>query len=104
MPEEYQDYVTPMLSEFNTKLRDTEEKHRLLKERVLLIGQNLVDSKEELEKDVTDMKIDVQEIKEDIKKIKASLIRTLEELEKRARRSELEMLERQFKIFDPLKK
>ena len=53
MPNGEQDFITPLLSEFNTKLRDIEEKQRLLKERVLLIGQNLVESKETIETQIT---------------------------------------------------
>ena len=48
--QEEQDYITPILSEFNTKLRDIEEKQKLSKERVLLIGQNLVFQKQLLAK------------------------------------------------------
>ena len=39
--------TTELLSEFNTKLRDIEERQRLIKDRVLLIGENLVEGKEE---------------------------------------------------------
>ena len=96
------DFVTPLLSEFNTKLRDMEEKQRLLKERVLLIGQNLVESKENLEKTVTELKIYIEEMKLDISRLKASVIRVGEELDNKARRSDLEILEKQFKMFKPI--
>ena len=98
------DFVTPLLSEFNTKLRDIEEKQRLLKERVLIIGQNLVEFKDKAESQLTSLKLDMEEMKQDFGKIKSNLIRLTEELEKRARRSELEILEKQFKMFEPLGK
>ena len=60
------DFITPLLSEFNTKLRDIEEKQRLLKERVLLIGQNLVESKDSTERELTTLKLDVEELKENV--------------------------------------
>ena len=82
MAEEYSDYTAPLLSEFNTKLRDIEEKQRLLKERVLLIGQNLIEIKEETDKEITTLKINTEEIKQDLKKIKYTLIRLTEEVEK----------------------
>lgn len=102
MVEQQQDYVTPLLSEFNTKLRDIEEKQRLLKDRVLLIGENLVSSKEETEKEITELKIKTESILNNIERIKETLLRLSEELETKARRQELEMLKKQAKMFQPL--
>jgi len=100
MPE--QDYLTPLLSEFNTRLRDIEEKQRLLKDRVLLIGENLVETKEELGKEITELKIQAEQAKQDILKIKETLQRLAEELDNKARKSEVELLRRQAKMFQPL--
>ena len=101
--EQSQDYITPLLGEFNTKLRDLEEKQRLLKDRVLLIGTNLVEMREDMGKDLTDLKIQSEQSKQDILKIRETLQRLADELENRARRSEIELIKRQFKIFEPLK-
>ena len=38
------------------KLRDIEEKNRLLRDRILLIGKNLIETKEEIEQDLTQLK------------------------------------------------
>jgi predicted RNase H-like nuclease (RuvC/YqgF family) len=103
MPEEQQlDYTSSLLSEFNTKLRDMEEKQKLLKERVLLIGQNLIESKEKLESDVAELKFGMEEAKRELEKIKSTIIRLVEELEKKARKNEVEILAKQMKMFDPL--
>ena len=102
MPEQQPDYTPVLLSEFNTRLRDIEERQRLLKDRVLLIGENLVESREEIEKGITELKIQTQGISEDILKIKETLQRLSEELENKARRVELEILRKQFKMFEPL--
>lgn len=90
------------LIELSSNIADLEEKNRLMRERVLLIGKNLVESREKNSKDITDLKIAVSEIKEDISKIKAFLLRVSEELEKRARKSEVELLAKQAKMFSPL--
>ncbi len=95
-------YLQTLLSEFNTKIRDMEEKQRLLKERVLLIGQNLVESRDELIKEVSLMKFSIETIKQGQEKIKKAVLRLSEDIEKRARRNELEILEKQLKIFQPL--
>lgn len=102
MPEPQPDYASALLAEFNTKLRDMEEKHRLTKERTLLIGENLVEIREELGKELTDVKVQMEQAKSDILKIRETLQRILDELENRARRSELELLKKQARMFQPL--
>jgi len=103
MPEEnYTDYATALLTEFNTKLRDMEEKQKLLKERVLLIGENLIEARENINSEITEMKLDLEGIKGDIKRIKNSLLSISGEIDKRARKSELELLQKQMKMFSPL--
>ena len=99
---EQQDFVTPLLSEFNTKLQDLEEKQRLLKDRVLLIGENLISSKEENNKDITELKIKTEQIASDIERIKETLLRLSDELENKARRTEFELIRKQLKMFQPL--
>jgi len=104
MPEEEQqvNYAANIMSEVNTKIRDLEERQRLLKERVILIGQNLIDSKEALEKQVTELKTNTEQMKKDMETIKSAIIRITEDLDKKARRSDVEILNRQMKMFDPL--
>ena len=101
MAEEQQEFSLSLASELNIKLRDLEEKHRLLKERTLLIGQNLVESKEGMNKELVQLRIEVEEMKQNMEKIKSSLLRFLEEIDKRARKSELDILTKQMKMFQP---
>ena len=100
--QEIQEFISSLLVEFNTKLRDLEEKQRLLKERVLLIGKNLVELKDEFDKVATELKTDSEIEKTELEKIKSTIRRTLEELDNKARKTELEILERQIRIFQPL--
>jgi hypothetical protein len=102
MAEQQQDYVTPLLSEFNTKLRDIEEKQKLLKDRVLLIGENLISSREESEVELAQLKVNVEQMKLDMQRVKETLERFGDELENKARRGETEILRKQFKMFEPL--
>ena len=48
--------TTTLLAEFNTKLRDIEERQRLIKDRVLLIGENLVDGREDSIQEISELK------------------------------------------------
>jgi hypothetical protein len=94
--------VTSLLSEFNTKLRDIEERQRLIKDRVLLIGENLVGLKEETISEISQLKVRTEKIEGELERIKGTIALLIEESKNYARKSELEMLYRQFKMFQPL--
>lgn len=97
-----QDYFSPLISEFNIKIRDMEEKQRLIKDRMLLIGENLVEFREEAEKNIATLKAETELIKQEILKIKNTLERISEDMSKLARKEEVMILQRQFKMFEPL--
>jgi len=63
MAEEGVDYSGQIFSDINTKIRDIEEKQRVLKDRILLIGQNLIDTKERNDEKILGMKKDIEIIK-----------------------------------------
>jgi len=90
------------LADFNVKLRDIEEKQNLIKDRILLIGENLVSEKQETEKELTKLKEQVKVITSEIKKMKLVIQRVVESQENFARKSEVQILQRQFKMFQPL--
>ena len=94
--------TSDMSYELALKLRDLEESQKLSKERLLLIGQNLIDSQEKNISDITNLKKDVQGINDDLKRIKSLLTALAEEVSKSARKEELAILERQWKMFEPL--
>ncbi|MCW8965844.1 MAG: hypothetical protein OQK82_04035 [Candidatus Pacearchaeota archaeon] len=92
-----QNYIDPLV-----KLRDIEEKQRILKDRLLLVGQNLIETKEKQEQKIINMKKDIETIKQDLTRIK-SFIETLStEFSKFAKKEDLEILTKQAKMFQPL--
>lgn len=97
-----QDPLNNLLTEIGTRLNEIEEKQRLLKDRVLLIGENLISTKEEIEKQTLEFKKQIKQIEFELKSTKQLNKRIVEELNSFARKTELEILERQFKIFQPL--
>ncbi len=104
MPEQQQqDPVSALLSEFGTRLNETEEKQRLVKDRILLIGENLISAREQYDKEISEFKKQISQINFEIKYLKRITKRLIEELENFSRKSEIEILERQFKMFEPLK-
>lgn len=94
----YEDY----LSEINVKLRDLEEKSKLLKERTILIGQNLIELKEKWGEDISQLKADMEVLKEENKRFKKVIDMMAEQLDSIPRREEFEVLRKQFKMFEPL--
>jgi len=97
-----QDPVNSLLGEFGTRLNEIEEKQRLLKDRILLIGQNLISTKEDYEKDKLEIKKQLNKIESELKSIKQLNERIINEIGNFARKQELEILERQAQMFDPL--
>lgn len=100
--DETQESVSALLSEFGTRLNEVEEKQRLIKDRVLLIGENLVSTKEQYEKELGDFRKQISDITSDLKSIKQLNKRIVEELENYARKTEVEIIERQIRMFQPL--
>ncbi|MBI2449241.1 hypothetical protein HYV49_03005 [Candidatus Pacearchaeota archaeon] len=94
----YEDYF----SEVGIKLRDLEEKANLLKERTILIGQNLIELKEKWGADISQLKADMEILKEENKRLKKVLEMIAEQLDNIPKREEIEILRKQFKMFEPL--
>ena len=102
MVEGQEEYYGQFYSEANIRIKDLEEKQGVLKERVLLIGKNLIETKEDTTKKVLEMKKDIETIKQDIGKIKVFLETISSEFSKFARKDDLEILSKQARMFQPL--
>ena len=88
--------------EFALKLRDLEESQKLSKERLLLIGKNLIESEEKNIEEITELKKQMQNLNDELKRIKSLVSSFGEEITKSARKEELAILSRQYKMFEPL--
>ena len=101
MAEEGVDYSGQIFIDINTKIRDIEEKQRILKDRMLLIGQNLIETKEETQEKVLEIKKDLEVLKQKIDRI-VSFVETISgEFSKFARKDDLEILAKQARMFQP---
>jgi hypothetical protein len=94
--------INALLSEFGTRLNEIEEKQRLIKDRVLLIGKNLISTKEELQKKDLEFKTRIKTMEFEINALKQLNKRIITELGNYAKKPQLEILERQMKMFQPL--
>jgi hypothetical protein len=102
MEEGQPNYSQQDLGEIHSKLRDLEEKQQLSKERVLMLGKNLVEYKEENRKEQIEIKKDLEQIKDNLKRMKAFLELISEEFSKFAKKEDLEILSKQAKMFQPI--
>ena len=100
MDENYSEQ-TQYFADINTRLRDVEEKQRLLQDRTLLIGQNLIDEKESTFESVQEMKKTLLILKEENLKMKDFIQRMAEQISELTRKEEFMILQRQFDMFKP---
>ena len=97
-----EDYFNSLVSSISTKLRDIEEKQSIIKDRVILIGNNLISEKDRVDEELIEIKKNLADITGNSKKLKMMLNGIIETNNNFAKRTELEILERQFKMFQPL--
>ena len=90
------------LEEVNGKLRDLEEKQNLTRDRVLLIGKNLIDTREKTKEEISDLKLEISELRRDFAKLKDLLQNIADDLEELPRKGEVEALQKQLDLFSPL--
>ena len=86
-------------SDINFRIRDVEEKQNLIKDRILLIGNSLIDERNKNFSNIQDLKKHVSSLKEDVSKIKDFLQKISEQMDNLARKEELMILQRQFDLF-----
>jgi len=102
MAEEQANYSNQFWADLSTRIRDLEEKQRILKDRLLLIGQNLIDIKEKHAENLLDIKKDMETIKANFQRTKSFIESASSEFSKFARKEDLEILKKQAKMFQPL--
>jgi hypothetical protein len=97
-----EDYENQYFTETSTKVRDLEEKQRIIKDRILLIGQNLIEMKEDVHANFLEIKKDLEIMKREIERLKSFFETASGEFSKFAKKEELEILSKQAKMFQPL--
>jgi|TARA_B100002003_G_C14046523_1_gene504087 DUF438 domain-containing protein len=91
-----------LLSDFNTRLKDIDERNKLIRERVLLLGKNLISLRQENDDEIRIIKQENTQIKQDLDKLKKTSNSLLTEFNKFVKREELVLVERMLKDFQPL--
>jgi len=104
MVDEQPDYLGQEFTGIHTKVRDVEEKQRILKDRVLLIGQNLIEMREKSTEDSLEIKKEIEIIKQKLERLHSFLETASAEFSKFARKEDLDILIKQARMFQPLEK
>lgn len=86
----------------NVRIRDLEEKERSLRNKVRLIGENLVDLREKTNGDISEIKSEIEKIKSNLNRTLSFIESASEQFSKFARKEDLEILSKQAKMFQPL--
>ena len=89
-------------ADISMRFRDMEEKQKMLRERILLIGQNLIETKEKTSSDILEIKKEIGEIKRNMERLVGFLESASAEFSNFARKEDLELLTKQAKMFQPL--
>ncbi len=100
MPENY----PPNLSQApdpSFHLQDLEEKQKLLKERIILIGNSLIEHRENIHQELQELKKETLKLKEENIRMREFIQNILDQLSETARREELMILQRQLDILSP---
>ena len=86
----------------NVRFRDLEEKNRMLRDRILLIGQNLIETKEKTSEDMLEVRKELELLKRNMERLISFLETASSEFSKFAKKDDLEILAKQAKMFQPL--
>lgn len=92
----------PFLADLSIRFRDIEERNKMLKDRLLLIGQNLIEAREKTNSDILEIKKELEVLKKDMARMISFLETASAEFPKYARKEDLEILTKQAKMFQPL--
>ncbi len=99
MEQGYQSAEEQYFVDVNARLKDMEERQRLLKDRLLLIGKNVIDDRDSMFVEMQEMKKTVFKVKEDNLKMQEFLKKVADQLAESARKEEVLMLQRQIELF-----
>ncbi len=91
-------------TDVNVRIRDLEERQRILKDRLLLIGQNLIEIREKNKEAILEIKKDLEIIKQNMGRLVSFLETASSEFSKFARKEDLDILAKQARMFQPLEK
>lgn len=98
MPQEYQP-TEEYYNDIPSRLKNIEETQRLLRDKILLIGKNVVEDRDSVMQELQEIKKSLLKTKEENIKIQDFLKKVADQLSESVRKEELMMLQRQIELF-----
>lgn len=103
MPAEQTYSPEEILFDLNSRVRTIEGKYNLLRDRVLIINNNMIEEYKKIMGEIKFIDGEVKDIKGDIFKIKESIRHLIKEIEFFARKEDVQFLERYINLWNPMK-
>lgn len=97
-----EDYSYDWFEHLNAKIKDLEEKQKLMKNRLTLIGENLIEEKEKRNNEITEIKKNIKTLMQNVDRMRNFLESLSEELPKFAKKQDLEILAKQSKMLESI--
>ncbi len=97
--EQYQQSEDQYFTDINGRIKDIEEKQRLMRDRMLLIGKNVIEDRESIMNELQELKKSLSKTREENIKIQEFLKKVADQLSESVRKEELLMLQRQIELF-----
>jgi Fic family protein len=88
----------------NSAVRELENKFRNLRERVILLGQNMIEIREKNKEAILEIKKNMEIMKQNVERLVSFLETASSEFSKFAKKEDLEILAKQAKIFQHIPK
>ncbi len=102
MVEQQEDQTQYFLADFNTRLQDLEGKNSTLRDRTIMLGENLISLKEKIDEEINELKKGLKLLERKTEQLN-SLTKTIaSNSEDFVRRDEMVLIERMLKDFQPL--
>ncbi len=94
---------TQVVNEIANRLRILESKQSLLSEKMLVMNQNMIEEYRKTLKEIKVIDMEVKAMKSDLENVKKIVQHFSEEAGKFAKQSDVKVLEKYIKLWDPLK-
>jgi hypothetical protein len=101
MPEE--ETISVLLADLSTKLKEIDERNRILKERISLLSQTFLKREDRNNKEFAFIKEELNSLRLETGRLKEAVQHIISESAGFARKEELKVIERYAKMFEPVK-
>ncbi len=92
-----------VLFDVNSRVRSLEGKYNLLRDRVLIINNNMIEEYKKVMGEIKFIDSEIKDIKGDVFKLKESIRHLIQEVELFARKEDVQFLEKYINLWNPMK-